>query len=79
MFLIRFILLFLFISVILRVIGRVFYSFRGDQSDRQRSDYFKKKKSEEGRVTVMNSGQSGKKKIIPENEGEYVRYEEMDK
>lgn len=80
MFLIRAILLFLLISIVLRIIGRILFSVRGDRQNDRRSSYFEKRKKEEGRVTVMkNPDQKEKKKMVRKNEGEYIRFEEIHK
>ena len=80
MYLIRFILLFILISVVLRLIGRILFSVsRGQQND-QRTDFFEKGKKKEGRVTVMMDPENkGRKKIVPKTDGEYIKYEEVDK
>ena len=78
MFLVRVILVFILISIVLRIIGRILFSVHGKQQNGQRSTYFEKKK--EGSVTVMkNPDQKEKKKMVRKNEGEYVRYEEIQK
>ena len=49
---------------------------KGKKGD-QWSDYFEKRKKEEGSVTVMINSDK-KKKFFGKDEGEYVKFEEVD-
>jgi hypothetical protein len=77
MALFRIILLFLFIYVLFRLVTRLFlsvYRQRHSSSDPRYQDSSRRRK--EGEVTIDYKSE-GKQKKVGKDEGEYIRYEEI--
>jgi hypothetical protein len=77
MFILKFILIFILVVIVLRILGRLFFfsivrNINSRMNDHQSSNYRK-----EGDVFVA-AGNATKGKKIKKDEGDYVKYEEIE-